>query len=433
MSTTLPQPGAAQTVLPEALIPSAVRVRLLATLFVGQSLFSASQIMTFAALPILAVELAGNDALAGVPATVTLLGRAAAAYPIGWLMDRYGRRAGLSTGFLLAMGGFLLSALAAEWASLLGFLLGALMAGMGRGIGELARYAAAEVELPDRRAKAIGFVVFAGTVGAVVGPRLLVPAEQLAQRFGWISPTGPFVVGAGLAYLAFMLNALLLRPDPMRVGQMIAVHGRPATAPAAGPGRAVREIFSDWTVRLALVAMVIGQLVMTVIMVITPLYMSRHDYDTDAIAWVFMGHTLGMFGLASVTGWLIDRVGQVPMIIAGGLILALSAVLTPLAGNVPLLAAALFLLGLGWNFCYIAGSAMLAGALQPEERGRVQGASETLVSLASGLGSISTGAIFAQGGITGISAAGLACSVALLLITVWIARFRVRPLAAGGA
>jgi MFS family permease len=406
---------------------------LLANLFVGQSLFSAAQIVSFAALPIVVVQLAGSDSIAGVPATVTLLGRAAAAYPIGWLMDRYGRRFGLSTGFLLATGGWLLSAFAIGWASLLGFLLGTLFSGMGRGIGEMARFAAADVESADRRAKAIGTVVFAGTIGAILGPRLLVISEPLAVNLGWAATTGPFLVAALLAYLAFMLNWLFLRPDPMLVGKAIAAQEQPATAEVSGPGRPVREIFSDWSVRLALAAMVVGQLVMTTIMVITPLYMSKNHHGTDAIAWVFMGHTLGMFGLSSLTGWLIDRAGPATMIVVGGLILALSAVLTPLAGNVPMLAVALFLLGLGWNFCFIAGSTMLAGALQPHERGRAQGASETLISLATGAGSLITGAIFVQGGIVGISATGLAFALALLVAALWIARYRVRPLAISGS
>jgi MFS family permease len=403
-------------------VPTAIRRRLLVTLFAGQSLFSAAQIVAFAVLPIVAVELAGTETVAGLPATVTLVGRAIAAYPVGWLMDRYGRRFGLSIGFLLATLGALLSALAVGWATFAGLLLGTLLSGMGRGISEQARFAAAEVETPDRRANAIGWIVFAGTIGAVLGPRLMVPAEQFAIRFGFDPATGPFVFSAALAYAALMCTVIFLRPDPKVVGEALAGVTAGENAAALGPGRPVREIFADWSVRLALLAMVVGQLVMTTIMVITPLYMSKNSYDTSAIAWVLMAHTLGMFGLAGVTGWLIDRTSQIAIIVAGSLLLMASAVLAPLATNVPVLALALFLLGLGWSFCFIAGSSLLSNALLPHERGRVQGASETLVSLAAGVGSLSTGVIFVQGGITGISAAGLAVSLVLLVATVWTAR-----------
>jgi predicted MFS family arabinose efflux permease len=410
-------------------IPQSVRRRLMLTLFTGQSLFSAAQILSFAVMPIVAAQLGSSEAAAGVPSTVTLLGRAAAAYPVGWLMDRLGRRFGLSTGFILAAGGWLLSAVAIGWSSFTWFLLGTLLAGMGRGIGEQARFAAAEVETVDRRAKAIGLIVFAGTVGAILGPRLLVPSERLAILYGWDATTGPMIVSALLTYVALALNILLLRPDPMHIGKVMA--GEDA-APAGDNGRPVRVIFGNWAVRLALLAMVIGQLVMTTIMVITPLYMTKHQYDTDAIAWVLMAHTLGMFGLASVTGWLIDRAGPVAIIAVGGGILLLSALLAPVAATLVTLALALFLLGLGWNFCFIGGSSLLSDALQPQERGRVQGASETLVSLASGLGSLSTGAIYAQGGMTGISLAGLAFAAVLLLATFWFMRMRTRPLAVTG-
>ena len=178
--------------------------------------------------------------------------------------------------------------------------------------------------------------------------------------------------------------------------------------------------------------MAVGQLVMTTIMVITPLYMNKTDYTTDDIGWVLMAHTLGMFGLASVTGWLIDRFGAYVMILVGGLVLVASAILTPLATSLLPLAVALFLLGLGWNFCFVAGSSLLSAALQPIERGRVQGASETLVSLASGTGSLSVGVIFASGGIAGIGVTGLAFSVLLLIAAIWIARQTPRPAPAIG-
>jgi MFS family permease len=408
-------------------ITAPLRRRLVGVLFLGQSFFSAAQILTFALLPIVATALSGSEAWAGIPATLTLLGRAAAAFPVGWLMDRLGRRFGLASGFMLCTVGSIASALAIGWHSFPFFLLGVVVAGMGRGIGEQARFAAAEVETSDRRAKAIGLVVFAGTVGAVVGPRLLVPAEQLAGRFGLDVETGPFLLGALLFYLAFMLTVLFLRPDPMHVGRALDAAEPRADAPPQAV-RALRAIFADWNVRLALLAMTIGQLVMTTLMVITPLYMSKLDYTVDDIGWVLMAHTLGMFALSSLTGWLIDRTNSVIIIVAGGLILVVSAILTPIAGTLFSLALALFLLGLGWNFCFVAGSALLAAALRPGERGRVQGASETLVSLASGTGSLSVGVLFAQGGMSGISLGGLFFSVALLIATLWIARLRPQPL-----
>jgi MFS family permease len=417
---------------PTSSVPTSVRRRLVSILFAGQSLFSAAQIVTFGILPIVVVQLGGTEAVAGIPATLSLIGRAIAAYPVGWLMDKLGRRFGLSVGFLLCTIGSIVSAMAIGWESLIGLLVGVLIAGMGRGIGDQARFAAAEVEDPDRRAKAIGLVVFASTIGAVVGPGLLSSSEQLAANFGLLSETGPFYVGAFLFYLAFMITVLFLRPDPMLVARTIEAEVPKTGDEVQEDVRPLLTIFADWNIRLALISITVGQLVMTTIMVITPLYMSKQGYTLDDIGWVLMAHTIGMFALASVTGWLIDKTNSTLMIGVGGMVLVVSALLTPLASNLWLLSAALFLLGLGWNFCFVAGSALLSAALRPGERGRVQGASETLVSLASGIGSLSVGALFTYGGIVGISGGGLLFSLVLIVAMIWILRLRPRAVAIAG-
>ena len=427
-TTQVPTPSAPDI----SSVPASVRRRLIAVLFAGQSLFSAAQIVTFGILPIVVVQLGRTEAVAGLPATLTLIGRAVAAFPVGWLMDKLGGRFGLSTGFLLCTVGSVLSALAIGWESLFWLLFGVLIAGMGRGIGEQARFAAAEVESADRRAKAIGLIVFASTIGAIVGPRLLAPSEQLAVHFGLMGEMGPFLVGALLFYLSFMSTALLLRPDPMLVGRALEAEIPKVEGEDNSEVRPMRTIFADWNVRLALVAITVGQLVMTTIMVITPLHMSKINYTVDDIGWVLMAHTLGMFGLASLTGWLIDKTTPVLMIGVGSLVLVTSALLTPVASNLWMLAFALFLLGLGWNFCFVAGSALLSAALKPAERGRVQGASETLVSFASGIGSLSVGALFTYGGIIGISGGGLFFALLLIGFMVWTLRLRPRTVAVGG-
>lgn len=413
------------------IIPHAIQRRLIATLFVSQSLFSAAQIAAFVVMPIISVELSGSATSAGLPSTFFLLGRAAAAYPAGWLMGRLGRRIGLSLGFLIATAGAILSVLAIGWISFAVFSLGALFGGMGRGVSELARYAAAEVQTPDKRAKAIGLIVFAGTVGAIVGPLLVVPSSHLAVRLSLDPQTGPYIVAALLTWVSFVLIFIFLRPDPMLIGRALSP-GDEGTIidPVEKAQRSLGQIFGGWPVRLALLAMVIGQLVMTLLMVITPLHMNQAQHDTQAISWVIMAHTLGMFGLSGVTGWLIDRAGQSIIIAAGALVLASSAIIAPLTSTVPGLAVALFLLGLSWNFCFIAGSSLLSSSLRPDERGRTQGASDTMVSLASGAGSLSTGFIFALGGMTAISAVGLSFALLLLGATVWIGRAKADILVA---
>jgi MFS family permease len=409
-------------------IPLGIRRKLLVVLFAGQSFFSAAQIITFGIIPIVATQLGGSEAVAGLPATLTLLGRSLAAFPVGWLMDKLGRRFGLSIGFALCVLGSIISAVAIGWLSFGLFLAGVVVAGMGRGIGEQARFAAAEVELPANRAKAIGWIVFAGTVGAIIGPLLLAPSERVATDNGLAVGVGSFIVGALLFYLSFILTALLLRPDPMLVSKSLDPHPDHDSHQPPAAARTLSTIFAQWDVRLSLVAMTVGQLVMTSLMVITPLHMNKHEYTTGDIGLVLMAHTLGMFGLAGLTGWLIDKTSARLMIGAGAVVLLLSALLMPVASSLWLLAFALFLLGLGWNFCFVAGSSLLSASLQPGERGRVQGASETLVSLASGVGSLSVGFLFTVGGITGTSA-GSIVFVAVLLVSMFaVMRLQPQPL-----
>ena len=342
-------------------------------------------------------------------------------------MDRLGRRPGLSLGYVLTgLGAALCAASVSLWESFVWFSAGVLLMGMGRGVIEQSRFVAAEIHTVDERPRAIGLIVLAGTVGAIGGPLLVEPSGGLSASFGLHPQSGPYVLAAVFAAVALLLTQSLLRPDPIRIGEQIA--GGPQNAVASGSGRPLTEIFTPGDARFGVAAMVVGQFVMTLLMVITPLHMSHHAHGTASISWVIMAHTLGMYGLSSLTGRLSSRVGPVRVVWMGAVILAFSAVLTPVSNRVPLLGFALFLLGLGWNFCFIAGSAILSDALASNERGRAQGAGETVIAFAAGAGSLGTGVVFAEAGILAVSALGLAVSVGLLGGTSWWRR-RLRPVA----
>ncbi|MBK8906013.1 MAG: MFS transporter [Anaerolineaceae bacterium] len=407
-----------------ATISHGTRQRLTAALFFSQSLFSAAMIAGFTLTPILAAELGGSDSAAGVPNTLTLLGRAAAAYPIGWLFDKVGRRLGLTMGFALALAGAGLTVWAVVNGSFLGLCAGAALMGMGRGGTEQARYVAAEVQLPERRAKVIGLIVFAGTIGAVGGPALVGPSARLAAQWGLLGDAGPYLATVVLYGMGLLIIFLFLRPDPRQISQVVAVEKPVGTV--EGAARPFSQIFSQPTVLLAVAAMAIGQLVMALIMVITPLHMDHNNHGTESVSLVIMAHTLGMFGLSGVTGGLIDRYGRIPLIVAGSVLLIISGIQAPLSVSLWNLVVSLFLLGLGWNFCFIAGSSLMSDALAPSERARAQGASEVLVSLATGVGSLGTGAVFHQGGMTAVAAVGIALSLLLVALLVWFKRSESR-------
>ena len=393
--------------------------RITTALFAAQSFNTASFIMMFTVTPILAAQLSGNDAAAGIPTTMTMLGRALIAYPMGWFMDRVGRRLGLSVGYLLTAVGAAIGTYAVIQGSFTIFLASAIFLGMSRGTSEQSRFVAAEVQPESRRAKTIGLIVFAGTVGAIGGPLLVSPSNALATGLNLPGLAGPWLISIGFGLLSMLVVFAWLRPDPLEIGRSLASTGQTTDPQQNTVTRTIWQMFASPYVILAVAAMAVGQLVMTLLMVITPLHMANHDHSTQAISGVIMAHTLGMFGLSSVTGWLIDRVGRVQMIVAGTLLLVTSAGIAPLSTSLPILGLALFLLGLGWNFCHIAGSSLLADALASGERGRAAGASEVFISLASSAGSFSTGFIFAASGIVAVSLVGLILSLTLVPLTGW--------------
>ena len=424
---------------------SRVQRRLIITLFVVSSLNSAAMIASFVLTPIISYSLSGRVQLIGLPNALSMVGRAGAGYPLGWLLDKAGRRIGLAVGLSFVIAGMLVSASAISAGSLAIFLGGAVLLGMGRSALEQTRYAAAEIFPLAQQAKVIGLIVFAGTVGAVGGPLLVEPAVGLARDQGFHEHVGPFWIGSALMALALLLLLAALRPDPKELAAQLArdeeaaakdtdgevSEARSASDDSARGFRQVLQLLRIPEVQLAIAAMSIGQMVMTLLMVVTPLHMNRADYQADAISYVLMAHTLGMFGLSGLSGWLAGRVGRVPMIFAGALVQVLAAIMMPLSTELPVLFVSLFLLGLGWNFSYIAGSSLLSAALEgSRQRGRVQGINETMVAIASAVGSLGTGNIYSISGVVAVAVSGVFFSALLGALALWLGRAHLFALAA---
>ena len=415
-----------------AIVTTPVRARIVGSLFVAQALFATATLLSFALTPVIAVELTGNESVAGIPTMVTLISRAILAYPFGWLLDRIGRRLGLSLGYLVGVVGTLVAAWSVVNGSFAGFLTGAALIGGVRASAEQGRYIAAEIFPTGRQAKVIGWIVFAGTIGSIAVIFLADPATNAAEALGLIKYAGPFIISGLILLIAGILIFIFLRPDPRRLGERVAAAEAESLTKASGKSdlspiaevRPLQQIFNNPTAMLAIAAMTIGQMVMTMLMVITPVYMNHNGHGTQAIFLVIVAHTLGMFGLSGLTGWLIGRFGRLSIITAGGLILVAAALLTPISTEMPLLALALFLLGLGWNFAFVAGSSLLSGQLASHERGRAQGAGEMSVATGAGLGSLGSGLLFAAGGIVVVSAIGLAFALALIALVTWVRVYR---------
>jgi MFS family permease len=338
-------------------------------------------------------------------------------------MGRFGRRLGLVLGYSAGLLGGLIGVMSLVTGIFPLLLVSAGMMGIARASVDQSRFAAGEIFPEAERARMIGRLVFAGTIGAVAGPALVVPSGQLMESLGLHRDIGPWFMICIFCGLAAALTFFLLRPDPMKIAQNIAnTEAQQSKNDVGGPVRSLRELLMLPLVQLAVGAVLITQTVMVVLMVMTPLHMDHHHHTRDSISLVIAAHTLGMFGLSAVTGYLIDRFGRIPMLVVGAVILIASALLAPLSTNQYILALALFLLGLGWNFGYVSGSALLADALQGAERARVQGVNDALVFFVAGFGSLGAGPLFASGGYAAISMAGLILTVGMIGLIFWLGR-----------
>jgi predicted MFS family arabinose efflux permease len=282
----------------------------------------------------------------------------------------------------------------------------------------------------ESRARAMSWVVLGSTIGAIAGPALVAPTGALAIGFSAPALAGPWFASAVLFLLGFILIGLFLRPDPSELARLYAP-AAPAGAPAAAsarPMRPWRTILSQPATQVAILAMVVGQLVMVMVMAMTSLYMTHNGHGLGDVSIVIMAHTLGMFGLSMVSGRLADNLGRPPTIIAGAVLLAAGCILAPLSQHTGVLAVALFLLGLGWNFCYVAGGALLTDTLTLVERGRVQGGSDLVIALVSALGSLESGFLFAWVGYANLGWISVAIAMVPLLLTLqFLARRAGRP------
>ncbi len=398
----------------------AISNRLLYILFVAQSMFSASQIAVVTLTAIVAVRLAGTESVAGIPSSTTTFSQALTALPIALLMGRFGRRIGLTLGYGLGALGGLIGLIAIAIGSFPLLLVCSALLGVSRGSADQGRFAAGEMFPENERARMIGRLVFAGTIGAVVGPVLVVPSGNLLASFGQNPDMGPWAGALVLNTLSALLIFFLLRPDPMIVGKSIAADSHKSEDLQAA--RPLATLLMLPKVQLAIIAALICQTVMVVLMVMTPLYMDHHQHGRDHISLVISMHTLGMFGLSAVTGYLIDRFGRISMLYAGAMVIILSAVLSPLSANEYVLAATLFLLGLGWNFGYVSSSSLLADTLRGTERTRIQGINDSLVFLAAGVGSLVSGPLFAFGGYAAISYLGIVITMLFIGLIRWLGK-----------
>jgi len=392
-------------------------------LFLTQSLASAGFIAAAAINPILGARLASDRSLATLPTAVYLLSGALSASAWGYLMDRIGRRNGIMFGLLAGVLGNILVLAAIESASFVLVLAGLMLMGITNSAVLLGRFAAAEVNPPDQRGRAISAVVLGGVIGTILARVLAVPMGDFAISIGMDELAGAYLTTLVLFAVASLIVFAGLRPDPRDVGRELAKKF-PESTPQ-GEARPILQILRQPAAITAVTAMALGQVVMVAIMVITSLHMEDHQHARSDIYSVISAHTFGMFAPSIISGWLLDKWGRGRMILIGALTLLLACIGAPISPDVFPLGISLFLLGVGWNFCFVGGSTLLADQLSPVERSRTQGTNDLLVGLASAVISLSSGVIFNVTNYTVMSIIAGALSLVPLLLSLSFLRGKV--------
>ena len=353
------------------------------------------------------------EGLLGLGPALVLASGALAALPAGLLMDRLGRVPVLAGGFACGIAGCALAALGSAGGSAIAVLGGLVLVGTASATALLARTAAGDMYPPERRARGIALVLFGSVFGAILGPAVFSPLLAGRELDGdalstlWLA-AGGFMAG-GLAIV------LTVRPDPRRIAALLE-HEEAVDRPAAP----LPELLRRPGVVPALVAAQASFAVMVAVMTLAgAVVVDHHHHGASNVFPIIGAHVIGMYALIVVVGDLVDRAGRTPALAGGLLLMGASTISLLWITSVPATAVALFALGLGWNFSFVAATAILSDRTASHERGRLLGFNDLLAG-ATGAGLALLGGL----ALTALGVAALAIGGAALVAApaLWILR-----------
>ncbi|HEU4811069.1 MAG TPA: MFS transporter [Nocardioides sp.] len=397
----------------------AVQRRTIGTLVVAQAVGAVGITIGIATASLLARDISGSEAQAGLAQTFQVLGAAVAAYLLARLMSRRGRRVGLMTGYLLGACGAVLAVVAGVLDSMVLLLVGAVLLGSTTAANSGARYAATDLAPAAHRARALSTVVWATTIGAVAGPNLTGLSANVADGLGIPELTGPFAVGSVGMLAAALVVAVFLRPDPLLLARELADEPV-ATTSSTSWGRVVQAVRARPVLGAAVGGLAGAHAAMVAVMVMTPLHMEHGGAELRVIGIVISVHVLGMFAFSPLVGLLADRLGRAPVLFAGGVLLLVSLVLCSRSpeGSSWQIFAGLFLLGLGWSFATVAASTMIADHAPLDARTDVQGAADLVMGLTAASAGGLAGVIVGGWGYPALAVAATALAGGVLVAAV---------------
>jgi MFS family permease len=405
--------------MPEAVALTADRVatiqrRTVGVLAAGQVLGGVAFGATVSLGALLAADLSGQESLSGFATASVTLGAALCAIPLARLAALRGRRLALTLGNLFALVGIAIVLTAAAVRSFPLLLVGVVLIGAGNAGNLQSRFAATDLSATDRRGRDLGVVVWATTVGGVLGPLLLAPGEIVGEFLGMPPLTGAYAFSIVAQVCALVLYLVALRPDPLLTAQHLVRTGQAAREHIVEEDRPL-------VARYAIIAVAGSHVVMASVMAMTPVHLIHlSGGSVGLLIGVTLGlHVFGMFGLSPVFGILADRWGRVPVILLGQGILAISLTIAAIWPDVSAaVIVALFLLGLGWSAATVSGAALLTESTVTSMRPRRQGISDTLMTLSAAVGAVLAGVVLSWIGYGGLAMCTLAIVVVVSSLSV---------------
>jgi MFS family permease len=359
----------------------------------------------------------GLEGLVGLGPAIFMSTAALAALPAGRAMDRLGRVPVLAGGFALGILGCVLAGFGASLLSVVAVVFGLVFIGASYGSVMLSRAAAADMYLPERRARGIALVLFGAVFGALLGPFVFVPlfAQEGAQGGQLMAP---WLVAAGFMVVGLVL-VLNVRPDPKRIGALLAERSGERIDRSPETAAPLVQILRRPGVLAALLAAVASFSVMASMMTLSGYVLVGHGHHQGAVFPVLSAHFIGMFGLMLIVGSIIDRVGRLRALAGGLLLIGFCTISVVWAvESIAATSLALFGIGLGWNFSYVAATAELSDRTVPVERGKILGFTDMLAGLLSAVLASLGGLTLAAVGLAGLGAVGLALTAAPMLFVL---------------
>lgn len=377
---------------------------------------------------LLAAELSGSPSWAGAAATFSTLGAASWAIPMARLANAKGRKVSLATGAGIAILGAILVITSAAIGFFPLLLLALFLLGGGSAAGLQARFAAVDLDSASARStgRDLSTVVWATTIGAVIGPNLFGPGEFLGNLLGLPSMTGPFLFTIAAQLAAATVFWFGLRPDPLLVAKQLD-QAKGGLKPKVSFASAIATLRKYPSALFAVSSIALSHMVMVAVMSMTPLHMHHMGYDLVVVGFTISLHIAGMYAFSPIFGWLSDRLGKVRVVLLGQLIYVFALAIAGFGQHDrALVTIGLFLLGLGWSAATVAASALLATTLPVQEKTNVQGLSDMSMNLAGALGGGFSGAIMASIAFLGLNAAAF-IPVVLIVIFSAITRLKTGP------